>query len=125
MAERPEHSADPQSSRLRFELIFGSVWLAIGLFALPAIIYGVGVALLGPYGEGQGASLGVFYANFFGDLASGEVRTWLLALGPLLLISLVRLVFLGTHPKPEVVADEPPRAPMEQRGRTEPRIGAD
>jgi hypothetical protein len=80
--------------RLRFELIAGSVLLALGLFAVPAVVYLVGVKLLGAYGEGAGASLGTFYADFFGDLASGTGRAWSLALGPLVLISLVRLLFL-------------------------------
>ena len=126
----PEHSADPSpNQRVRFELIFGSVLLGIGLFVLPALIYTVGLSLLGPYGEGQGAGLGTFYGDFFGDLAQGEVRTWLLALGPLLLISLIRLIFLGTHPRTAAPTEvEPPIAnprSSEHRSRTEPRIGAD
>jgi len=110
---------------MRFELIFGSVWLALGLFILPAVIFWVGIALLGPYGEGQGAGMGSFYGDFYGDLAQGEVRAWALALGPLLLISLIRLIFIGTRPKPEPDAQElaapPPSRPAETR-RVEPRI---
>ena len=75
--------------RLRLELILGSVLLALGLFAVPAIVYWVGIKLLGPYGDGADVGLGTFYADFFGDLASGTGRAWSLALGPLVLVSLV------------------------------------
>jgi hypothetical protein len=40
--------------RARFEVIFASVWLAVGLFVLPATIFAVGGALLGPYGDDRG-----------------------------------------------------------------------
>lgn len=78
--------------RLRFELILGSLLLAFGLFAMPAMVYGVGVLLLGPYGER--AHAGRFYGDFLGDLAAGSPRAWLLLLGPLIMISLIRLIFL-------------------------------
>ena len=86
MPERLARTTDPEPSndRLRFELIFASIWLGVGLFLVPALIFWVGIAMLGPYGEGTGAGLGTFYADFFGDLATGEVRAWLLALGPLI-----------------------------------------
>jgi len=102
----------PRSShRLRFELILGSVLLALGLFAVPAIVYWVGIKLLGPYGEGAGVSLSTFYADFFGDLASGTGRAWNLALGPLVLVSLVRLLFVRRPPNglPEGELDEEAR----------------
>ena len=53
--------------RVRFEVIFASIWLAVGLFVVPATIFAVGGALLGPYGDNGG--LGSFYGDFFGDLA--------------------------------------------------------
>jgi len=79
-------------SRARFELAFASGLLAFGLFALPAIVFVVGVTLLGPYGENRG--MGAFYANFFRDLAEPSGRTWAIAIGPLLLVSVVRLLWL-------------------------------
>jgi hypothetical protein len=84
------------SHRLRFELILGSVLLAVGLFAVPAVVYLVGIKLLGPYGDGAG--LATFYGDFFGDLASGVGRAWSLTLGPLVLISLLRSLFLRRSP---------------------------
>ena len=110
-------------SRLRFELIFASIWLAFGLFVLPALIYGVGALLLGPYGENQG--LGTFYADFFGDLVAPTGRAWALALGPLVLISVLRLLFLDVKPKIEDDEPEPPRVPSPPRrdpARVEPRV---
>lgn len=88
--------------RLRFELIFGSVWLGVGLFVLPAVIFAVGVTLLGPYREGSG--LGRFYVDFFGDLAEPSGRAWTIALGPLFLISFLRAVFIGVS-KPDPSGD--------------------
>lgn len=123
------HTSDDSHSRLRFELIFASVWLAFGFFILPALIYGVGTLLLGPYGENQG--LGAFYADFFGDLVTPTGRAWALALGPLVLISLLRLLFLDVGPKRAADDSDPPRAsprtppPAPQRrepARVEPRV---
>ena len=113
--------------RARFELIFASIWLAVGLFLLPAAIYSVGGALLGPYGDNAG--LGRFYGDFFGDLAEPSVRAWALALGPLVLISLLRLVFAGAGrglEPPQAPTDEPfPRRASEEARRVEPRVSAD
>ena len=111
--------------RARFEVIFASIWIAIGLFALPAIIFAVGGALLGPYGDNGG--LGRFYGDFFGDLAEPAVRAWAIALGPLALISILRLVFAGAGPrgeKPQAEAPAPRRAAEEAR-RVEPRVSDD
>lgn len=87
-------AAERTSARGRtgLELALASGLLAFGLFVLPAIVFVVGVALLGPYGENQ--SMGAFYANYFRDLAEPAGRTWIIALGPLLLVSVVRLLWL-------------------------------
>lgn len=112
-AHPDEDVSDQQRStrRLRFELIFGSLWLAFGLFVLPALIFWVGSALMGPYGaasDGQGAGLGTFYIDFFGDLADGAGRAWSIAVGPLLLMYLLRAIFIG------VKADQVERAPVDE-----------
>lgn len=138
-----EFSDEQQRSRgLRFELIFASAWLAIGLFLLPALVYWVGAALLGSYGEKAGLS--TFYIDFYGDLADGTVRTWILALGPLVLIYLLRAVFIGVRPgqksrRTEDLDDAPvapPKRPTTARkettkraptraARVEPRMSSD
>ncbi len=114
--------------RARFEAIFASIWLAVGLFVLPAIIFAVGGSLLGPYGDNGG--LGRLYGDFFGDLAEPSARAWTIALGPLVLISLLRLVFAGAGRGP--VEPQPPadhaaahrRTPEEAR-RVEPRVSTE
>jgi hypothetical protein len=137
----------PSPRGIRFEVILGSILLAFGLFALPALIYLAGITLLGPYLEnGRGDSIALFYKNFFADLAAPSVRAWLIAVGPLLVIALFRLAFIAHRGAAE--ADPPPRerdpprrpqpvsrptparsakAPASGRGgrRVEPRIGGD
>jgi hypothetical protein len=114
--------------RARFELIFASIWLAVGLFLLPATIFAVGGALLGPYGETD--RLGRFYGDFFGDLAEPSVRAWAIVLAPLVLISLLRLVFAGagrgpagSQPAPDRPAES--RRASEESRRVEPSVGTD
>ena len=114
--------------RARFEVIFASIWLAIGLFVLPAAIFAVGGALLGPYGDT--GRLGRFYGDFFGDLAEPSLRAWALALGPLALISVLRLVFAGAGrgPEPPKASPAEPAAPRrghEESRRVEPRVSAE
>jgi hypothetical protein len=140
-----ELSADERRSRrLRFELIFASLALAFGLFLLPALIYWVGAALLGAYGEKAGLS--TFYVDFYGDLADGAGRAWILALGPMVLVYAVRAVFIGVGGTKNVEPaedDEPPyepprrqappprreaparKAPSGRSSRVEPRMGSD
>jgi hypothetical protein len=112
--------------RLRFELIFASILLAGGLFGLPAAIFAVGASLLGPYADDRG--LGRFYADFFGDLAEPSVRAWVIALGPLILINAIRLVFVrmprSRESEPPAVQDDDEPPAQDQR-RIEPRIGVD
>ncbi|WP_129645824.1 hypothetical protein [Peristeroidobacter agariperforans] len=132
-----------RTRRRRFELIFASLWLAFGLFLLPALIFWVGGALMGPYGatsDGQGAGLSTFYVDFFGDLADGSGRAWGIALGPVLLIYLLRAVFIGVKAdqveREPVDEDEPPpprradvkkeaKRPQGRPARVEPRMGND
>lgn len=112
--------------RARFELIFGSIWLVVGLLVVPATIFAVGGSLLGPYGDNGG--LGRFYGDFFGDLAEPSVRAWAIALGPLVLISILRLVFAGAGREPEKPQEErpaPPRRVAEDHRRVEPRVSTD
>jgi hypothetical protein len=120
-------AASPQRKRVRFEVIFASIWLLVGLFVLPALIFAVGGSLLGPYGDNGG--LGRFYGDFFGDLAEPSVRAWSLALGPLVLITILRLIFVGAGRTPGRPGEEdrpaPPRRTAEDHRRVEPRVSTD
>ena len=114
--------------RVRFEAIFASIWLAVGLFVLPAAIFSVGGALLGPYGDT--GRLGRFYGDFLGDLAEPSIRAWAIALGPLALISVLRLIFAGAgrDAAPPPAAQDPsipPRRSAEDARRVEPRVSAE
>lgn len=121
--------------RARFELIFASVWLAVGFFVMPALVYVVGTLLLGPYGatEADGGGLGSFYGDFFADLVEPAGRVWILALGPLVVISLLRLVFFNFSRRISERDSEPqePPAPIQResqrraRERVEPRVSGD
>jgi len=123
-----EVAGNRRRRRIRFEVIFASIWLAIGLVVLPAAIFAVGGALLGPYGDNGG--LGRFYGDFFGDLAEPSVRAWALVLGPLALISVLRLVFAGAGrgPEPPQPTHEQPHAARrghEEARRVEPSVSAE
>jgi hypothetical protein len=127
-----ERSVDPDAGRLRrrvrFELIVSSACLAVGIFLLPAMIYTVGIALLGPYAAGSG-SVRRFYADFFVDLAEPSGRVWAIALSPLVMVSLLRLAFssrVARTPESEPETDkEDERAASTGPQRVEPRITLD
>jgi hypothetical protein len=113
-------------NRARFELILSSICLGIGLFVVPALIYTVGAALLGPYDKDAG--LAAFYGNFFADLAEPSGRAWIITLAPLGLVYLLRAVFLGPRSPVSPTAATPQKPPEKQptpAARVEPRISLD
>jgi len=67
------------------------VFLGLGFLALPLGIYFVGVAVLGPYGGGP--HVGSFLGDFYRNLWSGVLRTWLIALSPYVAFLLLRIIF--------------------------------
>ncbi|WP_157071730.1 hypothetical protein [Steroidobacter denitrificans] len=129
---KPSKEYSHRSGRLRFEVTYAAVLLAFGVFVLPALIYGVGVTLLGPYGaEGGEAGWGRFYGDFFANLAGPSIQAWAIATGPLLLITMIRGMFLGMN-RGKAADSEPDDAgrptgtrPRRRTGRIEPRIDAD
>jgi hypothetical protein len=77
------------TSALKKNLIPVAIGLIVGGLVLPALIYGVGVAVLGPY---DGGSLGGTYKAVLGGLAHGSIASWVVVLGPYLLWHLARLL---------------------------------
>ena len=78
-------------SRWRKEAVLAIGCIAVGLLILPALIYLVGIQILGTYGGGP--HIGSFYGDFLRNLGAGVVRTWFIVLAPYLLLSLLRLIF--------------------------------
>jgi len=81
----------------RKELILGAIGLGFGLAILPALIYLVGVPILGAYGGGP--HIGSFYGDFFRNLIDGVGRTWFVVVGPYLLLVVLRLILLSWRPQ--------------------------
>jgi hypothetical protein len=88
MAERP--TLKP----LRRELLLLALLGGFGLLALPGLVYAVGAFLLGEYRPG--ATVGMFYADLYGQLLAPSPWAWLLVLGPWLGIQWLRLLWLPT-----------------------------
>jgi len=93
---KPSHApaADippPKHPRWRKELILGSACLGFGLIILPALIYLVGVPVLGAYGGGP--HIGSFYGDYFRNLVDGVGRTWFVVVGPYSLLIVIRVIF--------------------------------
>jgi hypothetical protein len=106
-------------SRWRRELILAASCLGFGLFVLPALIYLVGVPLLGAYGGGP--HIGSFYGDFFRNLISGTGRTWFIVIGTYLLITVLRLIFLSWGAKLPVNQPGPGEDPAQPPARKERR----
>ncbi len=102
---------------LKFELIFAAACVALSLIALPAAIYWFGVLVLEPYAGGS--HVGAFYGDFYRSLGAGSPAAWLLALGPYVLLILVRLVF---HRRAARVTDDDEPTAEPRLRRTEPKI---
>ena len=79
--------------RLRFELIFNSVLMAMGLLLVPAAVFFTGQALLGEFSS-EGKGILNLYASILQDMAQGSSAAWLLVLSPMLGITLLRLLWL-------------------------------
>jgi len=85
-------------SPLAQELIWTLGSLLTGLLVLPALIYAVGVRMFGVYKSvGATTGLGAFYADYAHDIGAARLTACTLAIGPLILVYLVRLI-LGDVP---------------------------
>ena len=80
--------------RVRRELLIYGVAVLFGLLLMPFLIWIGGSRVLGPYSHGQDTHAGPF--ALFGDyvigLVHGSAIFWAVALGPALLVLVVRLL---------------------------------
>jgi hypothetical protein len=82
-------------SRTRRELIILGAALALGLLAMPFLIWLAGSRALGPYTHGDNPRAGPFalLADYFAGLSHGSAVFWVVALGPAALLLLIRGFF--------------------------------
>lgn len=88
--ERAPSSANvaaPVPSLARRELTIFVILLATGLFLMPLLIWAIGRAALGPYTDGGPFALLV---DFFNGLKSGSPVYWCVAVGPYVLVMILR-----------------------------------
>lgn len=113
-------AAEEQTSRhrVRREALLATALIFFGVFVLPALIFWVGVRMLGPYPGGAG--LGAFYGEFLRDLASMSGRAWFIALGPFVMLTAVRIALFAGSRKAQ--AKKRPQSPPKGQ-RREPRVG--
>ena len=91
----------PQGGRRAFSWPREALWLAaalaLGFLVIPLLIWAVGNRVLGPYTHTQDPTAGTgparLLADFFAGLGHGSVVFWLVALGPYLLLSFIRLLY--------------------------------
>jgi len=58
--------------------------LVFGLLVLPFLVHGTGVYVLGQYAGGGAAA---FFGNYLRDLATLRWYSWVLALGPVVIVA--------------------------------------
>ncbi|MBV8496712.1 MAG: hypothetical protein JO361_08020 [Gammaproteobacteria bacterium] len=85
--------AGTRMPRARRELIASGTALLCGLVLMPLLIWVAGNRVLGPYTHGQNPRAGplALLADYFVGLAHGSAVFWVVALGPLLLLWVLRL----------------------------------
>jgi len=88
------HHAYSGLSWARRELVIFGAALLTGLLVMPFLIWIAGNRVLGPYTHGENARAGPFalLTDYFVGLAHGSLVFWVVALGPALLLWLLRLV---------------------------------
>jgi hypothetical protein len=69
------------------ELLTVALCLGIGVLVMPCLIFAVGRLILGPYANGN---LFALWRDFIAGLASGFAAPWFIALGPYLLVWVLR-----------------------------------
>jgi hypothetical protein len=92
MANPASLSAAPVVARnVRRELILLGLGLVLGLLVVPVLIDLLGARTLGPY---AGGDLRAFLGHFYRGLGTGGLGFWTVALGPYVMIMLMRTLVL-------------------------------
>jgi hypothetical protein len=103
------------ASRGERELWFAGCAIAFGLFVLPFLIYLAGKTTLGPHEQG---GLGAYLLDFLKGLVRPHAAYWLIVLGPYLIISLGRGLWLTRRRlRANAAAQSSPPAPPPGPGR--------
>ena len=103
-------SRAPQAAtarRVRIELLILGIALFCGFVAIPLAIWLVGNRILGPYMHGQDASNGGpmrLLGDFFTGLGHGSLAFWCVVIGPYVIVSLARLLYLFLRSAPAASA---------------------
>ncbi len=79
------------------ELLLLLVGLALGLLVAPMAIFFLGGRALGPY---AGGGLHGLLTHFYGGLASGTLGFWIVALGPYVILMVLRGLLALLRPAP-------------------------
>jgi hypothetical protein len=82
----------PNLVTVRRELLWMLIALVVGVLLLPPLIWLVGSRVFGPYAGGGSRAL---VSHFFTGLGQGRAALWLVALGPYLVISALRITLAG------------------------------
>jgi hypothetical protein len=93
----PSRDATGLVGALRRELIALGASLAVGLLLVPPLLWLAGARALGPY---SGGGIAALFANFFRGLASGSLAFWLVALGPFLVLTVLRALLAVARIEP-------------------------
>jgi hypothetical protein len=98
---RQETAADP--SRLRNELLLAAAALACGLFVAPLLFWFAAKPVLGPYTHGQDLNAGptVLLRDFLAGLSHGSLMFWIVAVGPVVMLTFARFMYSLLRPKPD------------------------
>jgi hypothetical protein len=82
-------------TRTQRELIVLGAALGVGLIVMPFLIWVAGNRVLGPYAHGDNPKAGpwALFADYVVGLAHGSAMFWVVALGPLALLLLIRGFF--------------------------------
>ena len=108
-AEPPQAPHSATGRRLRLELLILGIALFCGFVAIPLAIWVVGNRILGPYSHGQDTSNGGpmrLLGDFFTGLGHGSLIFWCVVIGPYVILSLARLLYLVFRSAPAAASSQ-------------------